>query len=64
MSKIETGTANVGPAVRTLREDELDAVTGGVIGGCIPNGPFGPWNPLPTYNPWLDPYSPQRHLGT
>lgn len=47
-----------------LSDTELDAVSGGLIGGvidgCISYGPFGPNNPLPTYNRWLDPYSPQR----
>ena len=36
MSKISTTTQNI----RTLRPDELDAVTGGIIDGCIPRLPF------------------------
>ena len=49
--------------IRDLRDDELDFVTGGfnvspfVNEGCIIINSMGP---KPTYNPWLDPYSPQR----
>ena len=52
MSKIETIASNVGPDVRLLRDDELNAVTGGVTeGGCIrlPEV-LRPWiNPDPTW---------------
>jgi hypothetical protein len=49
--------------IRDLRDDELDFVTGGfaaspfVNEGCIIINRMGP---MPKYNPWLDPYSPQR----
>jgi hypothetical protein len=49
--------------IRALRDDELDFVTGGSAEspfanvGCIIINSMGP---KPTYNPWLDPYSPQR----
>ena len=59
MSQLRTSNA-IDTSVRQLSDAELDFVAGGVIDGCIPNGPFGPGNPLPTYNRWLDPYSPQR----
>jgi hypothetical protein len=44
-----------------LSDDDLNVVRGGaspfVNEGCIV---ISRWLPLPTYNPWLDPYSPQR----
>ena len=46
--------------VRDLTNDEVDAVAGAGIfdnTGCIR---INPWLPMPTYNPWLDPYSPER----
>lgn len=44
--------------VRPLSEGEVEMVTGGVTyGGCIR---IDIWGPLVTYNPWLDPYSPER----
>ena len=52
MSTIETIASNVGPDVRLLRDDALDAVTGGVIeGGCIRLPVvLRPWiNPDPTW---------------
>jgi hypothetical protein len=58
MRKIQTITET-----RALRDDELDLVTGGTFAspfvneGCIIINSMGP---KPTYNPWLDPYSPQR----
>ena len=50
MSKIETIASNVGPDVRLLRDDELNAATGGFTeGGCIR---------LPeVLRPWINPDS-------
>jgi hypothetical protein len=48
--------------VRSLSSSELKEVTGGVSinpftnEGCIKIV----WGPGPAYNPWLDPYSPER----
>lgn len=52
--------ADVG--VRALSSSEFEEVTGGVSinpstnEGCIRIV----WGPGPAYNPWLDPYSPER----
>lgn len=49
--------------MRGLTSEEIDAVAGaGPFDntGCIR---INPWGPMPTYNPWLDPYSPERRLG-
>ena len=46
--------------VRRLTTDEIDAVAGAGIfdnTGCIR---ISTWLPMPPYNPWLDPYSPER----
>lgn len=49
--------------VRGLTTEEIDAVTGAGIfinTGCII---IGSSLPMPTCNPWLDPYSPERRFG-
>jgi hypothetical protein len=68
MSNIESIASNVGPDVRLLWDDELDAATGGVTeGGCIrPQEVLPGFNPDPTwtfldvfYHPRL-PIAPMR----
>lgn len=50
--------------MRRLSDIELQVVIGGesinplTNTGCIRIT----WGPGPTYNPWLDPYSPERRL--
>lgn len=56
---IETKT----PEVRLLSDAEVKTITGGEAvnpfanTGCIR---INHWGPMPSYNPWLDPYSPER----
>lgn len=62
MFKIETAkTLEIdAEAMRALSADEVNAVAGAGIfdnTGCIL---INRWAPLPKYNPWLDPYSPER----
>ena len=60
---VETKMSNTSKTeheVRDLTNDEVDAVVGAGIfdnTGCIR---INPWLQMPTYNPWLDPYSPER----
>ena len=56
-------TKNIRQDVRDLTGPEIEAVSGGDIftnTGCIR---ISPTLPMPTYNPWLDPYSPERRFG-
>jgi hypothetical protein len=54
---------NIEQDVRSLTTEEIDAVSGaGIIinTGCII---ISSSQPIPTYNPWLDPYSTERRFG-
>lgn len=49
--------------MRDLSRSEIYAVGGaGILAniGCIR---ISPTLPMPPYNPWLDPYSPERRIG-
>ena len=54
-------TSNADQHEHLLSDGDLNVVRGGaspfVNEGCIV---ISRWLPLPTYNPWLDPWSPQR----
>jgi hypothetical protein len=54
MSKIENVMSDLGQPARRLQDNELDAVMGGVIGGCIrlPSIVVFPKPPQPT-PPWF-----------
>lgn len=56
-------TQNPQHDMRDLSRSEIDAVGGaGILAntGCIR---ISPSLPMPPYNPWLDPYSPERRFG-